>query len=142
MVVHKSLNRNADPACYSPDSAGHIGFGDRSGAKIDVRRTYLRDAVEAGARVVVHCTAERVLVEGGRAAGVQASYADPQTGATTSLTVRAPRVVVACGSLESPALLLRSRIGGSAVGRICTCTRWLVSWASTPMSRRRGEGGR
>jgi choline dehydrogenase-like flavoprotein len=30
--------------------------------------------------------------------------------------VRAPRVVVACGSLESPALLLRSGIGGPAAG--------------------------
>ena len=113
----RTLSRNADPAVYSPDSAGHIGFGDRSGAKLDVRRTYLRDAVDAGARVVVHCTAERVLVEGGRAAGVQAAYTDQQTGATSSVTVRAPRVVVACGSLESPALLLRSGIGGPAVGR-------------------------
>ncbi len=34
----------------------------------------------------------------------------------TKLTVRAPVVVVACGSIESPALLLRSGIGGPAVG--------------------------
>ncbi|HSS25499.1 MAG TPA: GMC family oxidoreductase [Mycobacterium sp.] len=113
----RTLSRNADPAVYSPESAGHIGFGDRSGAKIDVRRTYLRDAVGAGARVVVNCAAERVLVEGGRAAGVLAAYADPRTGETSRVTVRAPRVVVACGSLESPALLLRSGIGGPAVGR-------------------------
>ena len=33
------------------------------------------------------------------------------------MTVKAPRVVVACGSLESPALLLRSGIGGPAVGQ-------------------------
>ena len=112
-----TLSRNADPAVYSPDSAGHIGFGDRSGAKLDVRRTYLCDAVEAGARVMANCTAERVLVEGGRAAGVQAAYVHPQTGATSSVTVHAPRVVVACGSLESPPLLLRSGIGGPAVGR-------------------------
>ena len=41
------------------------------------------------------------------------------------MTVRAPRVVVACGSLESPALLLRSQIGGPAVGqnlRLHPCT--------------------
>ena len=112
-----TLSRNADPTVYSPESAGHIGFGDRSGAKLDVRRTYLRDAVEAGGRVIANCAAERVLVEGGRAAGVQATYTDPQTGARTALTVKAPQVVVACGSLESPALLLRSGIGGPAVGR-------------------------
>ena len=104
----KTASRNADPARYSPESAGHIGFGDRTGAKRDVRQTYLHDAVAAGARVIVGCRAERVLVEGGVAAGVRT---------TSGLTVRARRVVVACGSLESPALLLRSGIGGPAVGR-------------------------
>jgi choline dehydrogenase-like flavoprotein len=41
------------------------------------------------------------------------------------VTVRAPRVVVACGALESPALLLRSGIGGPAAGqnlRLHPCT--------------------
>ncbi|HTN26123.1 MAG TPA: GMC family oxidoreductase [Solirubrobacteraceae bacterium] len=110
--------RNADPAHYSPDSAGHIGFGDRSGAKNDVRHTYLQDAVAAGARVVAGCRAERVLVdEGGAAAGVHATWTDPRTAAVAPLEVRARRVVVAAGSLESPALLLRSGIGGPAVGR-------------------------
>ncbi|MED5810963.1 GMC family oxidoreductase [Mycolicibacterium sp. 050232] len=110
------LTRNADPAAYSPDTAGYIGLGDRSGAKLDVRRTYLADAVAAGARVIVRCNAQRVLTEDGRAAGVAATYLDPRTGAVTDLLVRAPRVVVSCGSLESPALLLRSGIGGPAVG--------------------------
>src|SRR4029450_10419305 len=41
------------------------------------------------------------------------------------VTVRAPQVVVACGALESPALLLRSGIGGPATGnhlRLHPCT--------------------
>jgi len=112
-----TLTRNADPDVYSPDSAGHIGFGDRSGAKLDVRSTYLRDAVDAGARIVANCTAEQVLVDDGRAAGVRARYTDPKSGVTSNVTVNAARVVVACGSLECPALLLRSGIGGPAVGR-------------------------
>jgi len=111
-----ALARNADPAAYSPDTAGHIGFGDRSGAKVDVRRTFLRDAVDAGARVIVRCHADRVLVENGRAAGVTGTVTDA-TGAAFEVTVRAPRVVVAGGSLESPALLLRSGIGGPAAGK-------------------------
>jgi choline dehydrogenase-like flavoprotein len=57
-----------------------------------------------------------VLAEGGRAAGVEAVWQTPD-GRGAQVTVRAPRVVVACGSLESPALLLRSGIGGPAVGR-------------------------
>lgn len=112
-----TLFRNADPRAYSPDTAGYIGLGDRSGAKLDVRRTYLRDAVDAGARVIVRCRAERVLTANGRAAGVAAVFSHPDTGVATPVEVRAPSVVVACGSLESPALLLRSGIGGPAVGR-------------------------
>jgi choline dehydrogenase-like flavoprotein len=93
-----------------------IGFGDKSGAKQSTAKTYLADALEGGAEVIVRCFAQRVLTEGGRAAGVEALYLDPDSGASTALTVRAPRVVVACGALESPALLLRSGIGGPAVG--------------------------
>jgi choline dehydrogenase-like flavoprotein len=111
------LSRNAAPDAYCPDTAGYIGLGDRSGAKLDVRRTYLADAVAAGARVITGCTARRVLSENGCATGVSASYVHPVTGAVSELTVHAPRVVVSCGSLESPALLLRSGIGGPAVGQ-------------------------
>jgi choline dehydrogenase-like flavoprotein len=64
----------------------------------------------------VRTAATRVLTENGRASGVEARYEDPETGRATEVTVRAPHVVVACGSLESPALLLRSGIGGPAVG--------------------------
>lgn len=57
-----------------------------------------------------------MLTENGRAVGVEARFEDPETGHTAAVTVRAPHVVVACGALESPALLLRSGIGGPAVG--------------------------
>jgi choline dehydrogenase-like flavoprotein len=80
-------------------------------------RTYLLDAVSHGARVLVRTSARRILVENGRAAGIEAIVTDPTTGATFPMTVRAPQVVVAAGALETPALLLRSGIGGPAVGR-------------------------
>ena len=107
--------RNTDPASYEPRTAGFMGFGDASGSKRSSAKTYLADAQERGAELVAHCRAERILVEGGRAAGVEAEYASPD-GRTARVTVRAPQVVVACGSIESPALLLRSGIGGPAVG--------------------------
>ena len=53
------------------------------------------------------------------------TWSDPQRGRSAKVTVRAPQVVVACSSLESPALLLRSGIGGPAVGdypRLHPCT--------------------
>ena len=106
-------NRNADPARYDPASAAYMGFGDQTGSKQSMLRTYLPDAVAAGAQVVVGQFAERVLVESGRAAGIVAR--SPVTGAT--LTVHAPHVVLAAGALETPGVLLRSGIGGPAVGR-------------------------
>ena len=109
--------RNADPATYTPESAGYLGFGDQTGSKQSTARTYLRDVVDSGGTIVARTTAERILVEAGRAAGVEATYADPESGRTAAVTVRAPIVVVACGSLESPALLLRSGIGGPAAGQ-------------------------
>lgn len=110
-------NRNTDPSCYDPVSAGYMGFGDQSGSKQSTVRTYLQDAVAAGARIVVRCAVDRILLENGRGAGVAAVHTDLATGATSAVTVRARQVVVAAGALESPGVLLRSGIGGPAVGR-------------------------
>ena len=107
---------NWDPKIFQPLMAGYTGFGDQTGGKQTARRTFLLDAYQNGAKIIVHCRADRILVEQGRAAGVEATYAEPQ-GGKTKLTVRATQVVAACGSLETPALLLRSGIGGPNVGK-------------------------
>ncbi|MEM9725467.1 MAG: GMC family oxidoreductase [Pseudomonadota bacterium] len=109
--------RNVDRAKHDPERAGFIGFGDQTGSKQSTAVTYLRDAFEAGARILVNTRVDTVLTEDGRAAGVAAAYTDPATGRRCDVTVRAPRVVVAAGSFESPAILLRSGIGGPQVGR-------------------------
>ena len=113
---HKRTQRNTDPATYTPETAGYLGFGDHTGSKNSADKNWLRDATDHGAKILVRTKATRVLVENGRAAGVEAVYADPATGASANVTVRAPRVVVAAGALESPSLLLRSGIGGPAAG--------------------------
>ncbi|HSE19895.1 MAG TPA: GMC family oxidoreductase [Pyrinomonadaceae bacterium] len=107
---------NWDPRIFQPLMAGYTGFGDQTGGKQTARRTFLLDAYRNGAQIIVHCRADRILVEQGRAAGVQAAYSDPQ-GHRAKVTVRAPQVVAAGGSLETPALLLRSGIGGPNVGK-------------------------
>jgi acyl-CoA reductase-like NAD-dependent aldehyde dehydrogenase/choline dehydrogenase-like flavoprotein len=109
------ITRNVDPSKHEPDLAGYVGFGDVTGSKQSTQVTYLADAHARGADLVVNCRAERILVDGGRAAGVEGTYVGPD-GATARVVVRAPQVVVACGSIESPALLRRSGIGGPAVG--------------------------
>jgi choline dehydrogenase-like flavoprotein len=113
----RTIVRNADLDAYSPDTAGFLGFGDQSGSKQSTEKTFLRDAAEHGADLLVRTRAQRIITEGGRAAGVEALRLGEDGTPVAALTVRAPRVVVACGALESPALLLRSGIGGPAVGQ-------------------------
>jgi choline dehydrogenase-like flavoprotein len=113
--LHKQTHINWDPNLFNPLMAGYTGFGDQTGGKQTARRTFLLDAFRNGAQFVVHCRADRILIEDGRAIGVEASYSNQ--GQTAKVTVNAPQVVVACGSLESPALLLRTGIGGPAVGK-------------------------
>jgi choline dehydrogenase-like flavoprotein len=108
----RKIVRNADRGSYDPQSAGYLGFGDQSGSKQGTLKTYLLDAYEHGAQFAVRCRANRILSEDGHTTGVEALFNDG-----SRLTVRTPRVVVACGALESPALLMRSGIGGPAVGQ-------------------------
>jgi choline dehydrogenase-like flavoprotein len=113
---HRALTRNSDVACEDPSVCGYCAMGCQKGAKQSTMKTFLQDAADAGARFVVGARAERILVRDGRAVGVEATVTH-EDGTTSSLTVEAPSVVLACGAIESPALLLRSGIGGSAVGR-------------------------
>ncbi|MDQ3742747.1 MAG: FAD-dependent oxidoreductase [Actinomycetota bacterium] len=122
-----TVTRNWDRSRHDPAMAGYMGFGDQSGAKQSTLKTYLQDAADRGAQVVPQCWAERVIVEDGRAAGVEATWSDrlDPSRPPVKVTVRAPQVVVAAGALESPALLLRSGIGGPATGqylRLHPCT--------------------
>ncbi len=112
----ETIVRNTDQDAYSPETAAYLGFGDQSGSKQSADRTWLADAQEHGARFLTFTRATRILTEGGRASGVEAVWQAPD-GRSAQVTVKAPRVVAACGSLESPALLQRSDIGGPAVGQ-------------------------
>jgi hypothetical protein len=96
--------------CTDAD-CGYCTMGCRIGAKKSILATYLQDASEGGARIVVGCDVETIDVGGSRAAGVHARVGDH------ALHVRAGAVVVAAGALNTPALLLRSGIDGPAVGR-------------------------
>lgn len=114
--VHTAV-RNVEKDSYDADLAGYTQFGDPTGSKQSTLVTYLQDAVDHGATVLTHTRADQVCVTDGVACGVAATYTDPVTGALARVQVTARDVVLACGALETPALLLRSGIGGPAVGR-------------------------
>ena len=90
---------------------GPCAVGCRRGAKQSVLRTFLAEACADGAEVLDRCEAVRILLEGGRAAGVVAEVPGGE------ITVRAPLVALAGGSLLSPVVLLRSGIASATAGR-------------------------
>ena len=107
---------NIDPDKYDPNLIGYSGMGDQTGAKQGTMRTYLQDASDAGAKLLTNTWVQRILTKDGAAVGVEATYTDPRTQQTSRVVIHAPSVVAAAGSLETPGLLLRSGIGGPAVG--------------------------
>lgn len=90
---------------------GPCAVGCRRGAKQSVLRTFLAEACADGAEVLDRCEAVRILLEGGRAAGVVAEVPGGE------ITVRARQVALAGGSLLSPVVLLRSGIASATAGR-------------------------
>jgi long-chain-alcohol oxidase len=98
--------------CDQDRVCGYCGYGCPLGAKQSTARTWLVDAQAAGARILARTRAERVLLDRGSARGVVARTADGH-----AVTVRSRAVVAACGAIETPALLRRSGLDASGIGR-------------------------
>ena len=96
---------------------GNCVYGCRHGGKQSGAVTYLRDAQDSGnSEVLARCSADRVVVENGRVTGVDAT-ATTREGARYKVVVKARVVVAACGSLHTPALLMRSGLRLPHLGR-------------------------
>lgn len=113
---HAPLPRNVRD-CPQDDECGYCGLGCRRDAKQSTLRTYLQDAHDRGARLIVDTLVRRVTIESGRAVGVEAVVRYPSGPRPFKIAVRARAVVVAGGSVHSPALLLRSGVTLPALGR-------------------------
>jgi choline dehydrogenase-like flavoprotein len=91
---------------------GVCDFGCPSDAKLGTNLTYLPRAQRAGTTIYGHTRAERILVEDGRARGIECSLLDPKTREPRArLFVRAKVVIVAAGAVHTPALLARNALG-------------------------------
>jgi choline dehydrogenase-like flavoprotein len=107
-----TMPRNVRDCDQEGPECGWCGFGCRRGAKQSTLKTWLVDAHAAGARVLVRARARRVIVEGGAAQGVEARTADGHR-----VAIRSRAVVVACGAIQTPALLRRSGLENREIGR-------------------------
>jgi long-chain-alcohol oxidase len=98
-------------------------YGCQIGAKQSTMNTWLQDAHDAGARILVHTPADRVLIEGGRARGVEARTLDGHR-----VTVRTKAVALAAGAIHTPAIMVRSGIDGGQVGKNLMLHPVLLTW--------------
>lgn len=105
------IPRNAT-GCHD---CGFCNFGCAYGAKQSVVKTYLQDAYNHGARILVQAEVERILIERGAAAGVLAIVRGAD-GQPHEITIRAKAVVAAAGAIHTPALLLRSGLSNANIG--------------------------
>ncbi|WP_280312740.1 GMC family oxidoreductase N-terminal domain-containing protein [Nocardia abscessus] len=107
-----TLPRNVTDACDAGVECGRCGYGCRLGAKQSVTKTWLADAADRDARLVVDADVRRIIVRGGRAQGVSAVTSDG-----VAIEVHARAVVVSAGAIQTPALLRRSGLRNDNIGR-------------------------
>jgi len=93
--------------------------GCPEGAKQSTDISYLPRATRHGARIYVNSRAERILTSGSEVRGVEATILDPIDRPAHKLRVRAKSVVICCGALYSPLVLLKNKLVKSSpnVGR-------------------------
>ncbi len=96
------LQRNA-PGCRG---ACQCAIGCPNNAKSGVHLNALPDFCASGGRIVTGARVERILTERDRAIGIRARRTDGST-----MELRAAKVIVACGAIETPPLLRRSGLG-------------------------------
>ncbi len=99
---------------------GYCGMGCPLDAKQSAAITYIPDALAAGAHVFTNARAKLIETDRGRAKGVVCDVANPGSPHPKRFVVYARRgVLLAGGAINTPALLLRSKIvnASEAVGR-------------------------
>jgi hypothetical protein len=94
--------RNA-PDC---DGQGCCDWGCPSAARKSMDLTYIPKALARGAQLLTEARATRVIIENGRAVGIEAE----STGTHRTIRVRARVVVIAGGAVPTPVLLLHQGI--------------------------------
>ncbi|MGE0784773.1 MAG: GMC family oxidoreductase N-terminal domain-containing protein [Sandaracinaceae bacterium] len=107
---HRRMLRNA-PGCQGE---GFCDFGCRTDARKSTNLSYVPPALEKGSLLFTRFRATRVLIEGGRAAGIEGT---DKLGRT--LRVRAKTVIFSGGALPTPVFLMQQGICNSSgqVGR-------------------------
>ena len=129
------------------DCSGDCGschFGCPTGAKRTTPRTFLKDAHDRGARVLVRAQVERINQREGAVSGAHIRV-DRGDGRHRNIDINCKAVVVAAGAINTPALLLRSGLRNPNIGRnlhlhptVATAgvfAQPIRAWQGAPMTR-------
>jgi choline dehydrogenase-like flavoprotein len=98
-------------AVHNCEGCADCLVGCSSGAKQSTDRSYIPGAVKDGAQVYTCAHVEQILMDGTRTMGVTGRVVDPVGRVSKGkFTVRAPRVVLAAGVMNTPVILQQSGI--------------------------------
>jgi choline dehydrogenase-like flavoprotein len=108
-IQAQAIPRNVK-GCYN---LGSCGMGCPTNAKQSMLVTTIPFALDHGGTLLVETRAERLVLEGGRVAGIQCiavkPNAAPLDAGRVATTVVAKHYVLSGGAINSPALLMRSK---------------------------------
>jgi choline dehydrogenase-like flavoprotein len=107
------MDRNA-PAC---SGCGLCHFGCPSGGKASVDKSILPEAMQRRAEILTRARVDGVIIEGGRARGVEVSVLGEDREEVGRLKVEADLVIVSGSALRSPVVLANSGVDNPHNGR-------------------------
>jgi len=108
-IPFHAMHRNTGADC---EGNARCNFTCPKGAKRSVDVSYLPSAMRRGTMIVSDALATNVITRAGRAAGVEGRLLGGPLGAPGhGFRIHAPVVVLACGTLHTPLLLMRQKVG-------------------------------
>lgn len=134
------VNRRNQETCVGTNNCV---MGCPTGAKQSTLVTYMPRAMKAGARCLTEVRIEELIIENGRCVGVRGRAIDPRTRKPgVWVRVRAKAVVIACGAIQTPALLLKHKLGrpSGLLGNNLTCHPNVKVMALYPFDVRSWQG--
>jgi len=115
----KKIGQNVLPitdAAYDDRAYGYSCFGDQHNLKQGMVQAYFEKAPQENMRFLVDTEVEKVQIVQGKAVGVKAFQLQPD-GQKVAVEIKADRVVVAAGSIHTPAILKRSGLRHPQIGK-------------------------
>jgi choline dehydrogenase-like flavoprotein len=114
-IQSKPLNRNI----INCKGAGLCVFGCPENAKQSMEKNFLPAASNLGATIITSARVEKICIKKNVASGVEGIFLDEQRKQRTKFTIDAPVVVLSCGAIYSPHMLLKNGIANRSgqVGR-------------------------